>query len=276
MPMPLNHSKGTDGPSLARRLPGCVLAILAISAVATSCAFASTVYRVRAGDTLTQIAQTHGTSVGRLERLNHIAPGGVLLASSLLRLPARQPTLRSYRVQPGDSLSALAERFDTTAAAIAKASHMTVAQVLLAGATVEIPVAETKAETTSPVRQSLARWSRHYQVDPHLATALAWMESGFNNRVVSPAGAVGIMQITPVTWQYVQTVLLLGRNVDDSVDGNVRIGVAFLHHLLHLYNGNEKLALAAYYQGPRSLQLNGPLPETQQYVADILALKSRF
>jgi soluble lytic murein transglycosylase-like protein len=159
---------------------------------------------------------------------------------------------------------------------------MKIEQFLLIGATIEIPVtglATTGNAATSPgasVRDSIARWSNHYGVDPHLATALAWMESGFNNQLVSSAGAVGVMQITPVTWDYVEHVLLLGHLVAHDQDGNVRIGVALLRHLLRVYNGNERLALAAYYQGPRSLQANGPLPETMQYVADILALESRF
>ena len=128
----------------------------------------------------------------------------------------------------------------------------------------------------STVRGSLVFWANHYGVDVHLVTALAWMESGFNNEMVSTAGAVGVMQITPATWDYVEQVLLLGRSVPHDADGNVRIGVAYLHHLLHLFGGSERQALAAYYQGARALQDAGFLPGTKQYVEDILALKTRF
>jgi soluble lytic murein transglycosylase-like protein len=128
----------------------------------------------------------------------------------------------------------------------------------------------------STVRGSLLYWSSHYGVDPHLATALAWMESGFNNSLVSPVGAVGVMQITPATWDYVEQVLLLGHSVPHDADGNVRIGIALLHHLLKVYGGDVRRTLAAYYQGPRSLQVNGFLPGTEQYVDDILALRARF
>ena len=107
-------------------------------------------------------------------------------------------------------------------------------------------------------------------------TALAWMESGFNNTLVSTAGAVGVMQITPETWSYVQQVLLLGKPVPHTSDGNVRVGVAYLHHLLHIYGGDPHRALAAYYQGARSLDQRGLLPGTSQYVNDILALEQRF
>jgi soluble lytic murein transglycosylase-like protein len=128
----------------------------------------------------------------------------------------------------------------------------------------------------STVRGSIVYWSNHYGVDAHLVAALAWMESGFNNEMVSPAGAVGVMQITPDTWDYVEQVLLLGRTVPHDADGNVRIGVAYLHHLLHVFGGDERQALAAYYQGARALQDAGFLPGTKQYVDDIIALKARF
>ena len=259
-----------------------VLTVATVLAVATTAANAATVYRVRRGDTLTQIARTHGTSVARLERLNGIAPGDVLFADTTLKLPSPERKLRPYVVRAGDTLTTIAIRFHTTPATIAHASVMKITQLLLTGATLEIPTTEiaTSRVAAAPegtsVRDSIIRWSNHYGVDPHLATALAWMESGFNNQLVSKAGAVGVMQITPVAWDYVEQVLLLGRTVSHNADGNVRIGVALLHHLLHLYDGNQRLALAAYYQGPRSLQANGPLPDTLQYVADILALKSHF
>ena len=259
-----------------------VLTVATVLALATTSANATTVYRVRHGDTLIQIARTHGTSVAQLERLNGLAPGGVLFAGITLKLPSHERKLRPYVVQAGDTLTILAEHFHTTTAAIARASDMKITQLLLIGATVEIPITSVATarnaatSTSTSVRASIIRWSNHYGVDPQLATALAWMESGFNNQLVSSAGAVGVMQITPVTWDYVEQVLLLGRTVTHDPDGNVRIGVALIHHLLHVYDGNERLALAAYYQGPRSLQANGPLPETLQYVADILALKSRF
>jgi LysM repeat protein len=314
-----------------------LLVPVVLAALAASGANAATRYRVRYGDSLTRIAHRYGTTVAALERLNRLAPGATLLAGSTLRLPAPKPTGRRYWVRPGDTLTGLAERFHTTAAAIARTNGMKVTQTLLIGATLEVPErggsnsahsgpayrvrpgdtlsaiaahfgvslggladlnhlalsdpllvgtrltipGETLARTAetfarSTVRGSIIYWADHYGVDRRLATALAWMESGFNNELVSPAGAVGVMQITPDTWDYVEQVLLLGRTVPHTPDGNVRIGVALLHHLLRVYGGDERRVLAAYYQGPRSLQVNGFLPGTEQYVDDILALENRF
>ena len=150
-----------------------VLTAATFLGLAATSANAAIWYRVRPGDTLTEIARVEGTSVVVLERLNGLAPDGVLFAGSTLRLPAAKPRLRPYRVQPGDTLTGLAERFHTTVTAIADASHLKIAQFLLAGATVEIPGGNAGTSDSPSVRESILRWSNHYGVDPHLATALA-------------------------------------------------------------------------------------------------------
>ena len=82
------------------------------------------------------------------------------------------------------------------------------------------------------------------------------------------------MQVTPATWEFVETVLL-GTRVPRTANGNVRVGVLFLRHLLRTFRGNERLAVGAYYQGARSVRRRGLLPETRRYVANVLALKYR-
>jgi soluble lytic murein transglycosylase-like protein len=125
------------------------------------------------------------------------------------------------------------------------------------------------------VRDSLDRWSAHYGVDRSLARALAWMESGYNNSVVSSVGAQGVMQLLPTTWDYVERSLI-GRKVAHDADGNVHVGMAYLSHLLHAFNGNERLALAAWYQGERATKAVGPYKVSKAFVADVLALKQRM
>jgi hypothetical protein len=124
------------------------------------------------------------------------------------------------------------------------------------------------------VRQSLDYWSSRYGLDPKLVKALAWMESGYNPNLTSKTGAWGVMQIQPDTWEYAETVLV-GRRVPRTADGNVHVGTAYLHHLLHAFDGNEHYALAAWYQGERAVRKHGLYPETQTFVADVLALMTR-
>lgn len=129
--------------------------------------------------------------------------------------------------------------------------------------------------STSDVRASLDRWSRHYGLDPSLTRALAWMESGFNPNLTSSVGAWGVMQILPTTWDYAETVLI-GANVPHTTDGNVHVGTAYLHHLLREFNGDERLALAGWYQGAAALHAHGVYNESKPFVANVVALKARF
>ena len=117
-------------------------------------------------------------------------------------------------------------------------------------------------------------WSMTYGVDTHLVRAVALWESGFNNSLVSATGARGVMQVTPATWDYVETVLV-GRAIPRTTSGNVHVGVAFLDQLVREFHGDVRLALAAYVQGPRSVRRNGMFPETRNYVAGVLALSRR-
>jgi peptidoglycan hydrolase-like protein with peptidoglycan-binding domain len=130
------------------------------------------------------------------------------------------------------------------------------------------------ASNPATVRATLDQWAGHYGLDPSLARALAWMESGYNPNVTSSVGAWGVMQILPSTWTYVETSLI-GRPVPRTAEGNVHVGTALLHHLLTVFDGNERLALGAWYQGERAVRTNGLYPETRTFVANVLALKNR-
>lgn len=131
------------------------------------------------------------------------------------------------------------------------------------------------ASRSAGVRGAIDYWSRVYGVDPRLVRAIAWWESGFNNALVSPTGARGVMQVTPATWSYAE-MLLVGHRVPNTVSGNVRVGVAFLDELLREFGGDVRLALGAYAQGPRSVHRHGLFGETRQYVAGVLALSRRL
>src|SRR5439155_24927397 len=128
--------------------------------------------------------------------------------------------------------------------------------VLLIGTKLRLP-ASVRTTNVASVRESLGRWAAHYGVGPRLVRALAWMESGYNNSVVSSVGAQGVMQLLPSTWKYVEHVLI-GHAVQHDADGNVQVGLAYLHHLLGAFGGNERLALAGWYQGERAVKASGP------------------
>src|SRR5579864_1715160 len=95
----------------------------------------------------------------------------------------------------------------------------------------------------------LTHTAQEVGVDARLVRAVAWMESGWQQNVVSPTGAVGMMQIEPYTGEWVSRYLA-GRTLDLHVAAdNVLAGCLLLHHLLQIHNGDVDAALAAYYQG---------------------------
>jgi soluble lytic murein transglycosylase-like protein len=229
--------------------------------------------------------------VRRYQRQLKLAPDGVAGAHTFaaLGLQSRVPvrsvhvvTLKRYVVKPGDSLTAIAREHGTTLKRLAQLNKLNPANALLIGTSLRIPASvrvvptAEAATNASTVRASLDRWASYYGVDPHLAHALAWMESGYNNAMVSSVGAQGVMQLLPSTWTYVEDVLIGHKVGDHGADGNVHVGMAYLHHLLQVFNGNERLALAGWYQGERSVKANGPLKVSKAFAADVLALKERM
>jgi LysM repeat protein len=243
-------------------------------------------YTVRWGDTLSGIGARFGVSVERLARANRISPHGLLLAGATLHLPSGASGGRgggstamggSYVVRPGDTLSGIAARFGVGTHRLARANGLRARGILLAGITLRVPAAAAPAQSPLgpwSVPASIDAWSAHYGVDAALARAVSWQESGFHTNILSSAGAWGPMQVLPGTWTYVEDVLI-GHSVPRTGDGDVRIGVALLHHLIGTFRGNEGLAVAAYYQGERSVRTRGVLPETRWYVANVMALRGR-
>jgi LysM repeat protein len=228
--------------------------------------------------------------VRRYQRAMHLSPDGVAGPATFaaLGLQTRVPvktvtvtTLPRYVVRPGDSLTAIAQRHGTTLSKLARLNKLDPGKPLLIGVKLRLPLAVRSAPTAvsatnaGSVRASLDRWAAHYGIDPSLARALAWMESGYNNSVVSSVGAQGVMQLLPSTWQYVEDVLIHGKVAHDA-DGNVHVGLAYLNHLLDAFDGDEQLALAAWYQGERSVRASGPYAVSKAFVADVLALKQRM
>jgi LysM repeat protein len=223
--------------------------------------------------------------IRRYQRELHLAPDGIAGRATFTalglqtRIPVRaavRVSMRLYVVKPGDSLTAIARRSHTTLSKIAHLNGLDPHHYLLIGAKLRLPASVSVAATdATAVRASIDQWAAHFGVDPRLARALAWMESGYQNDVVSSVGAQGIMQLLPSTWKYVEDVLI-GHPVPHTADGNVEAGVALIHHLLGAFGGDERLALAAWYQGERSVRKVGMYKVSKVFVDDVEALKARM
>jgi len=119
----------------------------------------------------------------------------------------------------------------------------------------------------------IAASAAQYGLDPALLQAVIKVESNFNSDAVSSKGAIGLMQLMPLT----ATAL----HVLDPFDpkDNIRAGAALLRRLLNRFDGDLTLALAAYHVGEaRVRQAIGvpALPATQLYVERVLGHYNRF
>jgi LysM repeat protein len=286
---------GTD---LTIPLPG--------QATAPSAPAAAAGYQVRPGDSLSAIAVRQGVSPAALAAANGLEPDGWVLTGTTLRLPAAGSApvagtaasapepMGAYTVRLGDTLSGLAAAARVPAAQMAYMNGLRLDGALIAGTVIKLPTGAAiqasgpaPARTIVPQAAPLAAGGRlsasqvtalaaQHGAPASLVAAIAWQESGFNNGMISGANARGIMQILPGTWSWVQANLSSGRLDPASPADNVSAGSLYLAHLLRETNGDPALAAAGYYQGLSSVRRIGMLPETRRYVANVLALRSRF
>lgn len=141
----------------------------------------------------------------------------------------------------------------------------------------------------------VTKYSEQYSVDESLVYAVIRTESSFREDVQSSAGAMGLMQIMPDTFVWLQDVEDNGAQYLDSdllnPQINIKYGTYYLSILLEHYNGNEKLALAAYNGGMTNVDnwleddryssdgknLNSiPYKETSKYVERVEKTKQMY
>jgi Soluble lytic murein transglycosylase and related regulatory proteins (some contain LysM/invasin domains) len=141
-----------------------------------------------------------------------------------------------------------------------------------------LPLANLATTSTSKtnVDAMIKDKSLQYGVNENLIKSVIQAESGFNSSVVSGAGAIGLMQLMP------STAKSLGVENPYDPEQNIDGGIRYLKDKINSYNGNIKMALAAYNCGPTKLNslhitdINDPtqfsrLPkETQNYINKIM------
>ena len=208
-----------------------------------------------------------------------------LFATAVLAAPAAAAV--PHTVEPGETLWSIAAINAMPVQALAAANGISPETQVEAGATILIPPGGGSVTQAAPAPSApAAAPSAGGQVSPaligdvaesqgvprELGQAVAWQESGFNNGVVSSAGAQGVMQVMPGTWDFIESSLGTGPLEPGSAEANVRAGMTYLGHLIRL-KGSESEAVAAYFQGPAR---SGWLPETEDYVEAVGAHRAEF
>lgn len=85
------------------------------------------------------------------------------------------------------------------------------------------------------------------RLDPDLAFRMVKLESNFNPRAVSKVGAIGLAQVMPSTAKLFDKSVTREKLFDPRT--NLRIGFQYMRRLIHLYDGDVRLALLAYNLG---------------------------
>jgi len=215
----------------------------------------------------------------------------------------------TYIVKPGDTVSKIAKRFKCSQANLLAANGLRASDHIYAGKPLQVPVKirpkapakskknnsfagrtyadhvvakadrnrailkSRKLPTRAQMRTLIINTSKRYGVDPELALAISWQESGWKQRVVSPANAVGAMQVIPSTGKFTSSIV--GRQLDLlRPQDNVTAGVVLLDRL----TGAARLdiAVAGYYQGLGGVKRNGMYADTKLYVKNVLRIKAQL
>ena len=300
----------------ARRflLTPAAIATLAIAIPAP--AGAEVAHTVQPGETLWTIAASNNLTTRALAVYNGLSVDSHVVLGSTIKVPTTAeaaaalgaagpasggttqqtaggpPPAGGYTVQAGDTLIGIAARAGVPVQAVAAMNGLSADGHVIEGTALKLPAGTSEpasqpepttvpqaAPNPTPGRTNAAEISQiaaQNGVDGSLASAIAWQESGFNNAAVSSANARGVMQVMPGTWDWVQQNLAQSQLDPSSTQDNVKAGTLYLNQLLRDTGGDERMAIASYYQGLGSVRENGLLPETEQYVNNVMALRGRF
>ena len=141
--------------------------------------------------------------------------------------------------------------------------------IFLVGGLAGVP-ATSKSDVKGPptyskqeIHHAITVYAKRYQLDPALLRAVIQVESNFRQDAISRRGAVGLMQLMPPTAATLEVA-----NIHDPLQ-NIQGGAKQLRHLLNLYHGNLRLALAAYNAGVHRVKYDVP-KETKVYIQKVL------
>lgn len=245
-----------------------MIGAVALALLLPAAAAADVPHVVEPGESLSSVAATDGLSVAALAAANGLAPYAELTVGQVLEIPPQSAASTTVATTGSSEYVSDTTPTQTSSADTGQTPTETTATGSGAG---PYPTQEHVSGS------EIAEIADANGVPAALAEAIGWQESGWNNDEVSSADAVGVMQIVPSTWTWIDQNLTpddpLGAS---SASENVRGGVLLLHELLSLTGDNYAETAAGYYQGLDSVKRYGMYPSTRQYVDDVLALEQRL
>ncbi|GAB3524636.1 hypothetical protein GCM10027402_20390 [Arthrobacter monumenti] len=218
-------------------------------------------YTVKSGDTLGAIASRHGVSLSALLQANNMRLNSVIYPGNKLSIPGGS--------SPAGDSPAPDNLVPNTFL------HYTYPKHVVAKANVNMAaLLKAPAPSSAQVQEIIVQTARQMGVPPSLALAHAYQESGFNHRSVSPANAIGTMQVIPSSGEWASQLVGRQLNLLDPHD-NITAGVAIIAALLRTSDSTDK-AIGSYYQGQWSVNKHGFYDDTKKYVKSVKAHQKRF
>lgn len=222
-------------------------------------------YTIRSGDTLGAIAARHGVSLPALLSANRMSVSTIIYPGRRLTIPGRGAT-----VAP-----AATPRKATPQLVPSTFLHYTYPTTVVADANRnKAALLASRLPNPAQMQQIVASTARSMGVNPALAMAFAYQESGFSATAVSPANAIGVMQVIPSSGQWASQLVGRPLNLLNPYD-NATAGVAIIRALVRS-SPNLDHAIGSYYQGQGSVSRYGFFADTRAYVNSVKAHMKRF
>ncbi|QZN87137.1 LysM peptidoglycan-binding domain-containing protein [Cellulomonas sp. C5510] len=226
-------------------------------------------HTVTSGETVSAIAKRYGTTVAAVVSANGLDSRAFIRVGQTLTIPGTSTstgataTTTAPQATGGTALVGSTFLGRTYAPSVVASANANKASLLAMG----VP-------SRDQMQAKVASTARAMGVDASLAQAIAFQESGFDHTSVSPANAIGTMQVIPTSGDWASDLVGRDLNLLDP-DDNVVAGVAILRQLVKT-SPDLPTAIASYYQGAGSVKRNGMFSDTRRYVANVQTLMARF
>lgn len=241
----------------------------AVATPAAESAPAAAQHVVVAGETLSTIAAAYGTSISNLAALNGLADPNRIYVGQTLSVSgaATSAELVSYveEAPAQESSNTIGSTF----------LHYTYSDETVSAANANYDaLSNGSVPSTSEMQSIIASTAAQMGVNPALALAHAQVESHFNQGAVSPANAIGAMQVIPSTGEWASTMVGRDLNLLDPYD-NAVAGVAIIRWLQNNASSMDE-GVAGYYQGLGGVQAYGMYADTVDYVYKVRSAMGNY
>jgi LysM repeat protein len=233
-------------------------------------------HQVRPGETATSLAVRYHAWTAELLRLNRLGSNGAIYQGQVIRIPVVVSAVRKARGQvPKPSPHHTRKHHKPHRKPHHHAHHKAQPLPLLMHSQTPPGHGWLHTDLTrDQVRSLVTRMAHHYGVPKSLALAVAWQESGWRQRRISSAGAIGVMQVMPDTGRWMRWYAGRKLRLRDTHD-NIQAGVMTLR-VLQSWTRYDNNAIAAYYQGLGAVRKHGFFTDTRQYVRSVRGIQHRL